>query len=320
MNDNVNHIFLTRFNLPSKGNESLVRARENWLRNRVRLFERYCLPSVMAQTVRNFTWLIYFDPGSPAWLLDWAAGHERQGHFRPLFREEVDGKDLLSDIQDSIGGPRGAELLTTNLDNDDGLAVDFAARLQAVPRTRDRTAIYVGDGLILRDDALYRHLDAHNAFCSVRESWNAPVTCWSDWHNLLPRHMPAVVLRGDPGWLQVVHGANVSNRVHGRRAYPSRHRAAFPGLTGDLADPGLRQIAGETLVALPGRAVRETGRAAAKTVISAVAGKNGLDRAKAAWTAARRLSPRFSLRFSLRSSSRFSSRSSSKFSSGREAG
>jgi hypothetical protein len=289
MRANPDHILITRFNLPSIGHESVVRAQENWLTDRVQLFERYCLPSVLAQTCRRFSWIIYFDPCSPQWLLDWVRGHERDSHFRPFFREEVAGKELLRDIRAVVGEQQhGAELLTTNLDNDDGLAIDFVARVQGAARAGDRTAIYVGDGLIRRGDVLYRNLDPHNAFCSVRESWEAPVTCWADWHNLLPRHMPAVVLRGNPGWVQVVHGANVSNRAHGRRTHPAQHRAAFPGLLDDLPEPGTWQIAGDTLVSAPGRVLREGTRATAKAVISKIAGRRGLDRAKTMWTSARR--------------------------------
>ena len=288
MKADLDHILITRFNLPSQGHESMIRAQENWLKNRVVLFERYCLPSVMAQTCRNFSWIIYFDPHSPTWLLDWVRGHEQQSHFIPHFREEVAGNDLLSDIRAVVGDHHGAELLTTNLDNDDGLAIDFVARLQRAARLGDRTVIYIGDGLIRCGDVLlYRRVDPHNAFCSVRESWNAPVTCWVDWHNLLPLRMPAVILRGDPGWLQVVHGANVSNRVHGRVTYPTQHRAAFPGLLDDLPEPGMQQIAKDTLLSAPGRAIRESGRATTKAVISKIAGKRGLDRAKVMWASAR---------------------------------
>lgn len=289
MKADLDHILLTRFNLPSSGHESLIRVQENWLKNRVVLFERYCLSSVMAQTCQSFSWIIYFDPQSPTWLLEWVRGHEQQDHFIPKFRREVAGSDLLSDIRAVVGEQHSAELLTTNLDNDDGVAVDFVARLQGTARVGDRAAIYIGDGLIRRGDVLlYKRVDPHNAFCSVRESWNAPVTCWVDWHNLLPTRMSAVVLRGNPGWLQVVHGANVSNRVHGRLTYPSQHRAAFPGLLDDLPEPGVRQIAKDTLVSAPGRAIRESGRAAAKAAISKIAGRQGLDRAKVIWASVRR--------------------------------
>ena len=56
-----------------------------------------------------------------------------------------------------------------------------------------------------------------------------PLTCWSDWHNQLGRHMDVVEVEGEPGWLQVIHGANVSNRVRGTMTDPARYRALFPG-------------------------------------------------------------------------------------------
>lgn len=288
MSSGLDHVLLTRFNLPSKGHESLVRAQENWLKDRVGLFERYCLPSVVAQTCRDFSWIIYFDPQSPPWLLDWVQGQQRQGSFRPLFREEVGPQDLLDDIATVVGPRSGGALVTTNLDNDDSLAADFVSRVQAVAPLGGRTVVYLADGLIRRGDVLYRRVDPHNAFCSVRETWDRPVTCWADWHNLLPELMSAAVVRGTPGWLQVVHGANVSNRVRGRRTHPSAHRPNFPGLLEDLPDPTVRQLVADVLVLVPARAGREGGRAAAKAVLSKVAGKRGLDRAKLMLSSVRR--------------------------------
>ncbi len=291
MTRRVTHVLLTRFNLPSRGHESVVRARENWLRNRVGLFERYCLPSVLGQTCSDYSWLIYFDPHSPAWLVNWFRQHEEQGHFRPLLREEVPRRDLVADIR-AVSGDAGGDLLTTNLDNDDSLAHDFVARVQSAPTAMTPTAVYLGAGLIVRENRLYRRRDPHNAFCSVRETWDDPVTCWSAWHNLLPRHMPAVVLDGRPGWLQVVHGANVSNRVRGRRARPSNHRAAFPGLLEDLPDPGPVELARDALVEAPTRVLRESGRATVKAAVGTVLGREGLDRVKLLWTSARRQATR----------------------------
>ena len=281
------HVLLTRFNLPSKGHESFVRAQENWLTDRAGLFEKHCLPSVAAQTTRGFSWIIYFDPQSPAWLMDRIAGWERTGLFRPVFREEVARADLLADLRAAVGDRQAERLLTTNLDNDDSIAADFVERLQATAPVGDRCAIYLANGLIRRGDSLYRHVDRHNAFCSVNELWDAPGTCWSEWHNLLAQHMPAVVLEGAPGWLQVVHGGNVSNRVRGRRVRPAVYRPAFPGLLDDLPDPGAAGLLRDTLVDVPRRALREGGRSAVKTTLTAVAGKQGLDRAKAAWAAVR---------------------------------
>ena len=44
MADDIDHVLLTRFNLPSAGAEAAIRNRKGWLEHRIVLFERYCLP------------------------------------------------------------------------------------------------------------------------------------------------------------------------------------------------------------------------------------------------------------------------------------
>lgn len=275
----MDHVLLTRFNLPSPGYERTVRSREGWLESRVELFERYCLPSVAAQTERRFGWLVYFDPESPLWLRerieDWQAA------LTPVFRAEVSSDDLLSDLRNVSAG-RGTLLLTTNLDNDDALAADFVARVQGVARNSEEvpTAIYVANGLIASGGRLYRRTDKVNAFCSVSAPWASPKTCWADWHNQLGRSMPVRLETGAPGWLQVVHGTNVSNRVHGQLTSPGHHAESFPGLLEKLQEPRRVERIWDTVVAQPGRLARETGRGLLKRAIVAAAGRAALDRVR----------------------------------------
>lgn len=280
MNPAVSHVLLTRFNLPSKGAEATIRAKEGWLRDRVALFERYCLPSVAAQTDRDFSWLVYVDPQSPAWFLSWA-DQAGAGLFRAVRRAEVPREDLLADVAEAVGGAP-ARLLTTNLDNDDAVAADFVARLKAgAAATTPRTALYLVNGLIRQGDRLYAHRDPSNAFCSVAEPWDGAVSCWSDWHNRLDRHMPAVRIGGSPGWLQVVHGTNVSNRVRGTLTSPVPHRTLFGSGLDGLPVPGGRELAADRLLHSPLRTGREAARALAKRSVLLVGGPGAVDRMNA---------------------------------------
>ena len=276
----IDHVFLTRFNLPSEGAESLIRAREDWLVQRVELFQRYTLPSMAAQTCRDFSWIVYFDPESPAWLKQLAASCADRGVFVPLYRTRVDPEALVADIR-SVTGAQGRELLTTNLDNDDGLSNDFVARLQSAPVRGPRTAVYLRHGLIKSPDGLFFRDDPVNAFCSVREAWaDEPLTCWTDWHNMLDRHMPVIRVAGGPAWLQVIHTNNVSNRVRGRLVSPAAYRSTFGALVEDAIAPTRARLARDTLVDRPGRALREWSRGTVKKAIVTVGGKKGLDRVK----------------------------------------
>nr|WP_275940812.1 glycosyltransferase [Nocardioides zeae] len=272
---------MTRFNLPTGGAEGLVRAREGWLLDRVQMFERYCLPSVRAQRGAAVTWIVYLDPESPDWLRARIGAWVQRSGLVPVFRSTVSAADLAADLAAHVDR-RHATLLTTNLDNDDGLAVDAAARLQAAARAcpAPRTALYLRHGIVLATPRVHLRSDRRNAFCSVHEPWEGAVTCWADWHNRLQRQMPATVLGGDPGWVQVVHGRNVSNRVRGRLVAPARYAAVLPALA-DLAPPGRGAVVADRLVAHPLRELRARVRSSVRDALLATTGTAGVERVSA---------------------------------------
>ena len=282
MTFSVDHVLLTRFNLPSQSSERIIRAKDGWLKQRVELFERYCLPSVRSQTNKEFHWIIYFDPDSPEWLMRWIREHRRLELYQPFFRSSVSRTELCDDIRSVVGTPR-AELITTNLDNDDGLATDFVDRIQLAARKEERTALYIAQGLIKSENRLYIFKDPRNAFCSVRETWESPITCWSNWHNLLGENLPVIEIGGKPGWLQVIHGRNVSNRIRGKRVCSSCHIDRFPGLINDIRNPNMHERMLDRLAAQPARLAREVSRKAAKALAMRLLGKDGLIRAKLMW-------------------------------------
>lgn len=284
MNKTVDHVFLTRFNLPSRGAESYIRAREGWLRERVRLFERFTVPSVRSQTAGNVNWVVYLDPESPGWLKDRMAELADEELLLPVYREEVSRDELLHDISAAVG-KRSSWLLTTNLDNDDGLAADFSERVQAAAIGASRRVIYLDRGLILAGDRLYLRTDRHNAFCSVSDTWEDPLTCWSAWHTELDRHMPAAHLDGLPAWLQVIHGNNVSNRVHGRLSSPAAFAAAFGPTLDQVSVPRSGARAADLLFGRPKRLTREVARGAAKRLLLAVGGRQGMESVHERWNA-----------------------------------
>jgi hypothetical protein len=276
----VDHVLLTRFNLPTKGPESLIRAQDGWLQRRVELFERYTIPSVGAQTVPIFHWIVYFDPQSPRWLIDRLAPHVAERAFTPIYREEVTWRDVGADAR-RLSGASGDLLITTNLDNDDALAADFVARIQQLAEPGKARALFLERGLITFSGRTYIRRDRDNAFCSVAEPWTAePMTAWRDWHIMLRRHMPVISSAGAPAWLQVVHGQNVSNRVRGSLTNPGRHRDRFLGLIDGHREPHAAEIAWDLLVAAPLRVTREGLRHGAKQMLLAIGGKQGLDRVK----------------------------------------
>lgn len=278
----VAHVLITRFNLPSPGAESVIRAREGWLVERIGLFERYTVPSVKAQSV-PVRWLVYIDPESPDWLIDRLSPLATGGLLTLLPRMDVPKEQLLSDVDRAVGaGP--SRVITTNLDNDDGLAIDFSARLRSVAAASTGSmALYVDNGLILTGDRVYLHRDSLNAFGSVVTDAPAQVTAWEDWHNRLGRHMPVQHLQDAPAWLQVVHARNVSNRVRGRLVAASPYRPTFGHILDEAVDPPRRQLAMDGFVSRPLRQGRDAVRTALRQSAVKTLGPDRFSAVKAAW-------------------------------------
>lgn len=276
------HVFLTRFNLPSGGVEARIRAQEGWLRERTELFERYTVPSLRSQTTRQFTWIVYLDPLSPAWLMDRMSTWSEEGLLTPLYRESVSADELLRDIRETVPSTGWRHLITSNIDNDDALASDFAERVQwAALSASASAAIYLARGLIRDENRLYIRRDRHNAFCSVIDSGDRPTTCWADWHNRLHLSMPVRRVWGAPAWLQVVHGSNVSNRARGRLTSPANHVGRFPeGAFAGIVTPTAMHLVRDGVVDGPVRLLRGQSRAAVRSLGVKVLGKARYDTLK----------------------------------------
>src|SRR5947209_8024402 len=128
------HVIVTAFNCVRSRNPNEVhlafRSRPGWMDERFELFERYCLPSVLNQSCQTFRWIIYFDVSTQEKHLDRARrGIAGRPNFEvklcTIFGSETHQADLSTMLD-----PAKSWLVTTRLDNDDGLQRDFVAKLQ----------------------------------------------------------------------------------------------------------------------------------------------------------------------------------------------
>jgi hypothetical protein len=72
-------------------------------------------------------------------------------------------------------------------------------------------------GLVYHNGHIYLRRDSSNPFSSFLEPFDDIRTIWGEQHIHLDRLGPVKQLGPSPMWLQVVHGANVSNRIRGER-------------------------------------------------------------------------------------------------------
>jgi len=237
------HVLMTRFNLATPGRESAIRNRPGWLEERFDYFERWCLPSVAAQSSRAFDWLIYFDIDTPA---PFRARIERARQvvpFTPYFTPMFGPEGWPSSLNASFA--RTEQLLTTRLDNDDALACDFVERLHAAvaeapPEPGGERIYNFANGYIRAGDALFRIRHLSNPFFSLLAPWqDLPRSAFSVHHMAVATTPGTVQIGGAPAWMQIVHGGNVSNKVRGRLTTSAPARALFPPETvAGLHDPG----------------------------------------------------------------------------------
>jgi hypothetical protein len=269
--DSFHHVVLTRFNLATPGREATFRNQPDWLATRFELFERYCLPGMAAQTEQRFDWMIFFDEATPDRFKRRIEELQRIrpfiAYYTPLFPSDGWRKAIFERI-----AARPPGLLTTNLDNDDSLAGDYVARLQAAvpPHVGGPVCAFnFTNGFVLSGRRLYRHEHLSNAFTNLLEPFDERARTTADIpHMQLARVVPIHQIDGPGAWLQVVHGGNVSNKTRGRRVSRAVARERFaPSAIADVTDAGLAELAVDRLVGEPARRGRDAAIALARRVL-----------------------------------------------------
>jgi hypothetical protein len=113
---------------------------EKWMKQRLELFSRYCFPSVIAQSAKDFTWLIYFESTTPEDQL-----HPIRTLVSPYpfiqLRLVKGYSGCQQDIDVQLSSGTTPYVITSRLDNDDGLGLDFINMVQSGFVPRDKTLI-----------------------------------------------------------------------------------------------------------------------------------------------------------------------------------
>ncbi|MFB9732041.1 glycosyltransferase [Ornithinimicrobium kibberense] len=213
------HVLLTRFSavLDPAGRPP----DEDWLHYRLGFFYDACLPSVAGQQGADFTWLVMLDDRCPD---DFRATVDElaEGTFTPVWTHERFRRDSFA--RHVTGRTRAPYLITTRLDSDDALAVDFMARVQAQFAGQDGLFVNFPRGIqIDRSGAVYRSDIVSSPFLSFverRREDRLPQTVYVAKHARARAHAPLLQVDAPVMWAQVVHDDNVSNIVNGRQVHP----------------------------------------------------------------------------------------------------
>lgn len=219
------HFIITRFNVNIYDIDFPKRLEDTWLALRFELFQKYCFPTVRAQTDQDFTWLVLFDEQTPARYKAMINVYARYANFRPVFCGGF--KTIMPLVVRTMQelAPDADWFLTTRLDNDDGLSVGFVQCLHGVVNSLNETDLKPSDtlyinfpnGLQYYNGDFYDFKDVTNAFVSLLERRESPHTVfWVD-HPSIHDVAPVIQAETSPLWLQVVHDMNVYNYLRGER-------------------------------------------------------------------------------------------------------
>lgn len=217
------HYLITRFNLRAeywdvtKNNEQLLT--DEWMDNRMWLFENFCFPSVVGQTNQNFEWLLYFDTNTKEVyknrIINLAANHQNVKVFfvdaMPSFMPEV----LKYIGQNTTEVPF---LITTRIDNDDSIHVDFINEVQKQFSQQEYRAIDFIKGYSLQIEPCYilgkkEHL--YNPFISLIEKNENPRTAFYQEHRNWKRDKKVTQIAEKRLWLSIIHQRNKVNKFDG---------------------------------------------------------------------------------------------------------
>lgn len=222
----MKHYILTRWNLSLEGqsiyNNPAISDPQEWMSHRMKLFEKYTLPSVLNQTNRNFQWLMSFAPETPKEITD----KYDYPFVKCIYQYPT---DYMRGLYGTVLRD-GDHLITSRLDNDDMLEPFYVERIQAVFDKQDF--------LIVDPDGRQLDLKTGKFYTSARKTPNSPFlsliekvglkytslngtqidipikTCCYCSHSKMTWHFPAKKIY-DWLWIMVIHDRNVSNKIVG---------------------------------------------------------------------------------------------------------
>ncbi len=229
----MRHLLLTRYNIPIdyKGRSPQRHPLDpQYLEQRHELFQRFCVPSIIHQTCKEFEWIVFFHPDTPSKYYDFLENFatvqlaSSMGECTNFAREKRD--------------PNGPTI-TSRIDNDDAIAETFMAEIQEAVRASQTSAPYVvafplGAVANLQKGRFYEKNDVGNPFVTLVEPEGVPRTVWSFQHGKAQAFPVVQIKNRDPMWLSVIHETNVINQ---RMKWPwfwqtrpnERLAARFPG-------------------------------------------------------------------------------------------
>jgi hypothetical protein len=213
------HLLITRFNLKNpdwkftKNNDTLLD--DQWMKERIKLFQNYCLPSVVNQTCKDFKWLIFFDNTTDNFFKNEIQNIVQEYNNIMIFY--INGmpefnSSILKYVSENTKDKH--YLITSRIDNDDCIHRGFIAEIQSLFNQQDFLAIDFTEGYTLQIEPeviLGKKNHIFNPFISLIEKNENPKTVWHYVHNMWKKEQRIIQIDGKRVWMSVIHEKNKVN-------------------------------------------------------------------------------------------------------------
>jgi hypothetical protein len=215
------HYLITRFNVKVDGlgpEPFPASARTvDWEATRLQLFTRYCAASVNGQSNRNFTWLLCCDITSHPGLLNDIRHAIATGIAYEIMLVR-DYSDMMQQLQQRCLRAESDFVITTRLDNDDGISVDFIQTVQSHYTEAHNTIINLLGGVHYQQDkGIFTHLrySAKNSFMSLIEKKSTGIQTVLAFKHLTPgSDKPIINVPVRFAFWMTLHNQNAAQRIN----------------------------------------------------------------------------------------------------------
>lgn len=211
----MKHVLLTKFAVRFAEDNPRRRYEQNpeWLDYRMDLFKRYCLPSVQAQTFKNFEWWFLVNPSFPNLKPNHIETLEQYGN---ILHVESDFHEAQPEIGERLGFRYKKEwVCSTRLDSDDMLRNCFMQELHTVAKEKEQF-ISFQYGYIVENGKAAKREYIVNPFVSYVEHANPFRSVFCIDHTKIDKTGVEVVHIPIAGWAQIDHGDNIKNHARNK--------------------------------------------------------------------------------------------------------
>lgn len=217
------HFILTRFNLklwPKDKNGARI-DRNAWLKERMKLFEKYCYPSVKHQTCTEFRWALLMDDTTPDDVIKKLQKLKKGCPQMEIVKIPSEySKQYAEVFQQYIrqGATVDEQVLTTYLDNDDALSYDYIERMQSAAESCEKRTVLsfpVGFQYFTSLKIATQVTYPNNHFITLVERADDLKTVYGIGSHYFIRQSPELDVKtvDGNGWVEVIHAGNVDNDV-----------------------------------------------------------------------------------------------------------